>query len=156
MLISWRFIVTSSWHDPIHAIIVSIHDGIVIMMDISLLECKSGCVRLAHQARHVVPCVWISEAGQGDFIVITVQQDTFWQLHPEVCDGVLGCSTWLALLGNMKTMKLSGTLAGVTVLGCYEDKGPPRARPRRCGCQGMTESLLIQTTSLSQELKLSE
>ena len=91
-------------------------------MAMSLLECKSGCVGLACQVRHV-PCAWISEAGQGDSIVIAMQQNPLWQLNPEVRDSVFGYSAWLALLGSVKTIELSGAHAGV-ISGCYEDKAP--------------------------------
>ena len=57
-------------------------------MEMSLLECESGHVHLAHHVGYVVPYAQINEAGHGVFIVIVVQQDVLWLLHLEVCDGV--------------------------------------------------------------------
>ena len=63
-------------------------------------EAEIGHVRLTCQVWHVVPCVGISEASQGDFIVIASQCHTFRQCHPKNCHDVFWVQSLAGIAGQ--------------------------------------------------------
>ena len=69
-------------------------------MEMARQEGESGCVCLTRQVWHVVPWAGISEASQGDFVVIAVQSHTFPQCHPKVRHGVIWVQRLAGITGQ--------------------------------------------------------
>ena len=61
---------------------------------------EDGRVCLTRQVWQVVPWVGISEASQGDFVVIAAQCHMFRQCHPKVCHGVMRVQRLAGIAGQ--------------------------------------------------------
>ena len=99
----------SSWHHHAHAVqafwsVQKALDERGAMAETQFLWLLSHR-SFAMVVGHIVSCVWISEAGQGDFVVIATHQDMLWHLHPEDGDDVVGDQSLAGIAGHCEDHK---------------------------------------------------